>query len=195
MIRVLDIILSLTALVVLSPLFLIVCFVLRLTGEGKVFYLQQRVGKDGKFFNLIKFVTMLENSPNMHTGTITLKNDPRVLPFGRYLRMTKVNELPQLLNIFIGDMSVIGPRPCRLLDALRRFLKRHKKIIQIKPGLSGIGSIYFRSEEEILSQSDNANSVYDNYIMPFKADLEIYYIQNISVRLYVFLYSQQFGLL
>ena len=88
-----------------------VAIVLRLTGEGEVFFLQERVGKDGKPFKLYKFATMLKNSPNMGTGTVTLKHDPRVLPVGRFLRKTKINELPQLLNILIGDMSVVGPRP------------------------------------------------------------------------------------
>ena len=86
-------------------------FVLRLTGEGQVFFLQHRVGKGGKTFKLHKFATMLKNSPNMATGTVTIKDDPRILPMGRILRTTKINEVPQLINVIKGEMSIVGPRP------------------------------------------------------------------------------------
>ena len=99
------------ALVLLSPLLLPLMFILRVTGEGEIFFPQSRVGRGGKDFKLYKFATMLKDSPNMGTGTVTVKNDPRVLPMGGFLRKTKINELPQLINIFNGDMSVIGPRP------------------------------------------------------------------------------------
>ena len=109
--RLLDILFSTSALIILSPLFVPIIVVLRLTGEGEIFFRQQRVGRGGVKFDLLKFATMLRNSPNMGTGTVTLKDDPRVLPVGRVLRTTKLNELPQLLNILLGDMSLIGPRP------------------------------------------------------------------------------------
>ncbi|MEI8029651.1 MAG: sugar transferase, partial [Comamonadaceae bacterium] len=109
--RLLDIVLSVLALLVLSPLLLPIVILLRLTGEGEVLFLQARVGKGGKAFKLYKFATMLKNSPTIGTGTVTVKNDPRILPIGNFLRKTKVNELPQLLNILKGDMSIIGPRP------------------------------------------------------------------------------------
>ena len=99
--RFFDIILSGLALLVLSPIFIIVIFILKLTGEGEIFFLQERIGKDGKLFKLYKFATMLKDSPNIGTGTITTKDDPRVLPVGKFLRKTKINELPQLLNIFL----------------------------------------------------------------------------------------------
>ena len=111
MIRTFDLILSLIALVILCPLLLPVAFILRFTGEGEVFYVQERIGLHERPFGLFKFATMLKNSPHIGTGTITVRNDPRVLPVGRILRKAKVNELPQLLNVLIGDMSVIGPRP------------------------------------------------------------------------------------
>ena len=109
--RLFDIIFSGIALVLLSPLLLPLMFILRVTGEGEIFFPQSRVGRGGKHFKLYKFATMLKDSPNMGTGTVTVKNDPRILPIGGFLRKTKVNELPQLINIFNGDMSVIGPRP------------------------------------------------------------------------------------
>ena len=152
--RFFDILFSIIALVVFSPFLIPVSIILKLSGEGEIFYIQQRVGKDGKMFGLLKFATMLKDSANIGTGTITVKNDPRVLPIGKFLRKSKINELPQLLNILLGDMSVIGPRP----QAERCFLAFPKiaqdAIIQVKPGLSGIGSIVFRDEENILDNPE-----------------------------------------
>ena len=112
--RFFDIFFSGLALLVLSPLFIILILILRFSGEGEIFFLQERIGKDNKPFMLFKFATMLKNSPHIGTGTITVKNDPRVLPIGKFLRKSKINELPQLINIFKGDMSSIGPRPLTL---------------------------------------------------------------------------------
>ena len=150
MIRFFDIIFSSTALVVLSPLFLMVMIILRFTGEGEVFFRQNRVGKDGTKFKVIKFATMLKASPNIGTGTVTVKNDPRILPFGKILRRAKINQLPQLINVLKGEMSIIGPRPQdqRCFDAFREEDKA--EILKVRPGLSGIGAIYFRDEENLL---------------------------------------------
>jgi len=106
--RFFDVLLSGIALMFLSPLLVPIVIILMLTGEGEVLFLQERIGKGGKKIKLFKFATMLKNSQNIGTGTVTMKDDPRVLPVGRFLRKTKINELPQLLNIFFGDMSVIG---------------------------------------------------------------------------------------
>ena len=146
--RVFDIIFSGLALIVLSPLMLPLIFLLKITGEGEIFFLQSRVGHGGKHFQLYKFATMLKNSPNMGTGTVTVHNDPRILPIGGFLRKTKINELPQLLNVLRGDMSLIGPRPqtLRCFNAFPEFLQ--STIVSVKPGLSGIGSLYFRDEEK-----------------------------------------------
>ena len=107
--RFFDILFSALALLVLSPLLLPIVLILKLSGEGEIFFLQERIGKGGQVFKLFKFATMLKDSPNIGTGTVTMKGDPRVLPVGKFLRKTKINELPQLLNIFFGDTSVIGP--------------------------------------------------------------------------------------
>jgi lipopolysaccharide/colanic/teichoic acid biosynthesis glycosyltransferase len=109
--RFLDVVLSFLALMVLAPFLLPVVAILRFTGEGEIFYIQERVGRGGNSFGLYKFATMLKNSPNIGAGEITVQGDSRVLPFGKLLRKTKLNELPQLWNIFIGDMSIVGPRP------------------------------------------------------------------------------------
>jgi len=157
--------------------------VLKLTGEGEIFFLQERVGQDRKLFKLFKFATMLKNSPSTGTGTVTMKGDLRVLPAGRFLRKTKINELPQLLNIFFGDMSVIGPRPQtpRCFDAFP--IDSQEIIVQVKPGLSGIGPIVFRGEEDILDGHAGTLDFYDNVIAPYKGKVEAWYSdkQHLSV--------------
>lgn len=185
--RFFDIVLSGLALAILSPVFVAVILVLRCTGEREVFFLQERVGKKGKTFKLFKFATMLKDSPNMGAGTVTLKNDPRVLPIGKILRRTKINELPQLINIFKGDMSVIGPRPQtrRCFDAFP--LVSQKEIIRVRPGLSGIGSIFFRNEEDMLEQAGGAEQFYDNTIMPYKGKLEEWYVSHRNILNYFIL--------
>lgn len=172
--RSLDITFSIFALLALLPLLLPIIIILRFTGEGEVFFCQSRVGKNGELFNLFKFATMLRESPNIGAGTVTLKDDPRVLPFGKILRTTKINELPQLINILLGDMSVVGPRP-QTPRCFEVFPKDLQPIISsIQPGLSGLGPIVFRDEENILSENDSVD-FYDEVIAPYKATVEAYY--------------------
>jgi lipopolysaccharide/colanic/teichoic acid biosynthesis glycosyltransferase len=183
--RVLDVLFSGLALLVLSPLLVPIALILRLTGEGEIFYVQQRVGRGGKPFGLYKFATMLKNSPSLGTGTVTVKNDPRVLPIGRFLRKTKINELPQLLNILLGDMSIIGPRPQtrRCFDAFPPCSQ--VEIMKVRPGLSGIGSIVFRDEEDLMHASAEPEAFYDDVIMPYKGRLEEWYVANQGLRTYL----------
>ena len=182
--RLLDIIFSFAALVVLSPFLLPVMVILRFTGEGEVFYLQQRAGRTGNPFGLYKFATMLKNSPNMGAGEITVRGDPRVLPFGKFLRKTKLNELPQLWNIFIGDMSVVGPRPM-VLNTYAHYPERaRQKLDTIRPGLTGIGSIIFRDEERYLADRDEPMEFYREHIIPYKSDLELWFVENNTLWLY-----------
>ena len=185
--RVFDVLLSLLAIIILLPLLLPIVISLRFTGERKVFYLQYRVGKGGKLFRIIKFATMLENSPHMGSGTITEPNDPRVLPVGRVLRKTKLNELPQLVNVLIGDMSLIGPRPMTQNEYIGYTASDFENITSVKPGLSGIGSIYFRDEQRLLERFGNTRLAYQQHIAPYKAQLEIWYIKNKSIFLYFIL--------
>ena len=183
--RLFDIVLSGLALIVLSPLLLPLALALRLSGEGDVFYVQQRVGVGGRPFGLYKFATMLRNSPNIGTGTVTLKDDPRVLPLGRILRKTKINELPQLLNILLGDMSIVGPRP-QTQRCFEAFPAESQRVIAtVRPGLTGIGSIVFRDEEELMSASYNAERFYDDVIMPYKGRLEEWYVAHRSIGTYL----------
>jgi len=182
--RILDIVVALAMLIPLLPLLVIVALILRFTGERHVFYVQPRRGKGGKMFGLIKFATMLADSVNMGTKDITVRNDPRVLPFGRLLRKTKINELTQLLNVLKGDMSIVGWRP--LLEAGLNFYPEEvrQELFKIKPGLTGIGSIVFRDEEQILHLSEKKNrECYRDDIMPYKGELETWYARNQSIWL------------
>lgn len=182
--RFFDVLFAGLALLALLPLLIPIVVVLRLTGEGELFFCQERVGKGGEVFPLIKLATMLKNSPNMGTGTVTLKGDARVLPFGQFLRATKINELPQLLNIILGHMSLVGPRPQtrRCFDAFPSELRG--VIVEVQPGLSGIGSIIFRGEEDILSHHSNSVAFYDNVIAPYKGRVEAWYVNHQGLRSY-----------
>jgi len=185
--RLFDIVFSLAALVVLSPFLVPIMIILRFSGEGEVFFRQSRVGKGGRAFSLLKFATMLKDSPNLGTGTITVKDDPRVLPLGKFLRASKINELPQLINVLIGDMSIIGPRPqtLRCFDAFPA--RSQREIIKVRPGLSGVGSIAFRAEEVMMGDADNADRLYDQVIMPYKGQLEEWYVVNQGLSNYFLL--------
>jgi len=188
LIRFFDIFFSSLALAVLSPFLIIIMIILKFTGEGEVFYLQERIGKDGKPFKFIKFATMLKDSPNIGTGDITVKDDPRVLPFGKFLRKTKINEIPQLINILKGDMSIIGPRPQTERCFLAFPKKSQEAIKQVKPGLSGIGSVVFRNEEEILDDPNTDRlKFYDEVIAPYKGELEEWYIKHQNLYTYFML--------
>ena len=184
--RIIDVLLSLLALLVLLPLFIPIVVILLLTGEHKVFYLQTRVGYKNKDFKIIKFATMLSNSANMGSGSLTLKNDPRVLPFGSFLRKTKINELPQILNIIIGDLSIVGPRPQMQVDFEKYSDDVQGKIYNVRPGLTGIGSIIFRDEESLISlaaENENPHDFYKRVIAPYKGELELWYHSHRSVFL------------
>lgn len=179
MTRFFDIIFSFIALTILFPFMLPIIIGLKLTGEHDVFYGQLRVGKGGKNFKVLKFATMLRNSPNLIGGLYTSTNDPRILPMGKFLRKTKINELPQLLNIFVGQMSVIGYRP-----TVRQHYEGYSEAFKQKamntvPGLSGIGSIAFRDEEEILQKcGQDKNYFHQKIIVPYKSQLEYWYMDH-----------------
>jgi lipopolysaccharide/colanic/teichoic acid biosynthesis glycosyltransferase len=184
MTRILDIILSAIFILLVLPLWILIIPVLRLTGEGEIFYRQKRVGRNGELFNLLKFATMLKNSPNIGSGDLTVHNDPRVLPFGKWLRKSKINELPQLINVFLGDMSIAGPRPQtpRCFAAFPQALQ--PEIYSVRPGLSGVGSIIFRGEEKLMQGAADPTKFYNDVIMPYKALVEKWYVDHRSVKNY-----------
>lgn len=183
--RFLDILLSGLAILVFSPLLVPVCIILKCTGEHDIFYGQDRIGFHNKHFKILKFATMLRNSSKMAGGLHTTKDDPRVLPFGRFLRKTKINELPQLFNIFLGDMSIIGPRP--LVDKTFEPYSDEVKarIYNVKPGLSGIGSVVFRDEESLLIECTKKgmtlDEAYAKVVSPYKGALEMWYQDHIGL--------------
>ncbi|MDZ4704920.1 MAG: sugar transferase [Saprospiraceae bacterium] len=179
--RFFDFVFSAFGLLILSPVLLPIMLGLRLTGEGAVFYKQNRIGYCNGVFGIWKFATMLKNSPNMGTGSLTLRNDPRVTPLGKYLRKTKINELPQLINVLVGDMSFVGPRPQMKVDFDLYPDAIRVVIYNARPGITGIGSIVFRDEERLLSQPGIDPKVfYADHIAPYKGALELWYLQHQS---------------
>ena len=183
--RFFAIVLSGFAILVLSPLLIPVIIILKCTGEHDIFYGQERIGYKNKHFRMLKFATMLRNSPNMTGGLHTTHGDPRVLPFGRFLRKTKINELPQLFNIFLGDMAIVGPRP--LVDkTFAPYSDEVKaKIYNVKPGLTGIGSVVFRDEETLLSEcvakGMGLDEAYAKVVSPYKGALEMWYQDHLNI--------------
>tara|TARA_B100000989_G_scaffold68850_1_gene47987 strand:- start:6607 stop:7257 length:651 start_codon:yes stop_codon:yes gene_type:complete len=176
--RFFDLFFAVNLLIVFSPIFILISIVLLFTGEGEVFYLQVRIGFKNSKFRIIKFATMLKNSLNMGSGSITLKNDPRVTTLGKYLRISKINELPQIINIIKGDLSFVGPRPL-VQETFNLYSDEIKvKIYNTKPGLTGIGSVYFRNEEKIISKAKTPKLFYKNKIAPVKGKLELWYLKN-----------------
>ena len=165
--RLFDLVISGLSILVLSPLLLPIILLLRITGEGEVFFSQERMGKGGSLFSLHKFATMLKDSPNIGSGTLTVQNDPRILPLGKCLRKTKINELPQLVNVFKGDMSIVGPRPqsSRNFSAFSEDVQ--KNIMLVSPGLTGLGSIFFSDEEAMLTSSVNNDELqqYSDHVL------------------------------
>ena len=179
--RIFDIIFSSIVILLLLPLFIPVILILKFTGEGEIFYFQKRVGLYNKEFKVFKFATMLKNSENMGDGIYTSKGDKRILPFGHFLRKSKINELPQIFNILLGTMSFVGPRP--LIDETFNLYNNETKsrLFHLKPGLTGIGSVIFRNEEEILKKSKIPIELfYSKYISPYKGNLEVWYSNKIS---------------
>ena len=176
-----DILFSSIVILVLLPLFVPIMIILKFTGEGEIFYFQKRIGLNNKVFKGFKFATMLKNSENMGDGIYTSQGDKRILPFGHFLRKSKINELPQIFNIFLGSMSFVGPRP--LIDETFNLYDTEikSKLFCLKPGLTGIGSVIFRNEEEILKKSEIPIELfYSKFISPYKGNLEVWYSKKIS---------------
>ncbi|MGN6298022.1 MAG: sugar transferase [Ginsengibacter sp.] len=175
-----DLLIATFALILLSPIWIVVIIILMLTGEHEVFYSQKRIGYKNKFFRIWKFATMYKNSSSIGSKEITLRNDPRVTKFGRILRMTKINELPQIINVFKGEMSIVGPRPLMQVSFNLYSDEVKKLIYNSKPGITGIGSLIFRDEEKTVSEAADPKKMYAA-IYPYKGELELWYLQNASL--------------
>lgn len=183
--RTFDLLASILGLLVISPLFLVIMVVLKLTGEGEIFYLQERMGLHNKPFFIYKFATMLKDSANMGHKTLTVRNDPRITKVGRLLRITKINELPQILNVIKGDMALIGPRPILVKNFVNYTPEVQEVIYKNRPGITGLGSLIFRDEELLVtaykSKGKNPSEYYSTHIFPYKGALEQWYYINCSL--------------
>ncbi len=169
---------------IISPILIPIMIGLKLTGEGYIFYHQDRIGHKNINFNILKFATMLKDSPNMDGGVITMKRDPRITPMGGFLRKTKINEIPQLFNVLRGEMSFVGPRPVMPVSFAQYPEDVKKVIYNVPPGITGIGSIIFRDEEELITQAKEDGKdpwdFYKNQIYPYKGRVEEWYQANQS---------------
>lgn len=183
--RFFDIVFSGLGLVLLLPIFAPIMILLKITAEGEIFYKQQRVGYKNKTFGILKFATMLKESANMGSGLVTVRNDPRITPLGSFLRISKINELPQIINVFVGDMSLVGPRPLPESSVAKYSPDVKEKLYQNRPGITGIGSLLFRDEEKLVTayknQGNDPLDYYRGHIYPYKGALELWYYKHISL--------------
>lgn len=176
--RLFDILVSAVALAIFGLPLAIVCALLRVTGEGQVFFHQKRMGYKNEPFYMTKFATMLKSAATMGSGDYTTENDPRVLPVGRILRKAKINELPQLWDVLRGKMSIVGPRP-QLLHTHALYPQSYYRVFDnVRPGITGLGSLVFRDEEKILTDAVDRDYCYKHQIVPYKAELEQWYVDN-----------------
>lgn len=176
MIRFFDIIFSIIGLVILSPLFIVLYLLIRIESKGGGFYSQERIGKNGKPFKLYKFRSMRIGSDKK--GLITIgEKDNRITKTGFILRKYKLDELPQLWNVFIGDMSLVGPRP-EVKKYTDLYTEEQKQVLQVRPGITDWASIKYVDENKILGESKDPNDAYVNLIMPNKIKLNMVYIQH-----------------
>lgn len=175
--RAFDILCSFLGLTVLSPVLLVVSVLVAVTSPGGVFFRQERIGKDGKPFRIFKFRSMRKDNAGLK---ITTGNDSRITPVGRFLRKSKIDELPQLINVLVGDMSFVGPRP-EVADYVNLYTPYQRQVLLVRPGITGLASIRFRNENDLLTASDDPNRTYVEQIMPRKIDLDLEYIPHASV--------------
>lgn len=175
---IIDKILAILGLLILSPLLLIITVIIKLDSRGSVFYLQRRVGKNNTEFEVYKFRTMQTDADKKGLLTVGEK-DPRITRSGYYLRKTKLDELPQLLNILKGEMRLVGPRP-EVRKYVDLYSSRQLKVLEVEPGITDPASIEFRNENELLENAADPERFYIENIMPHKLDLNIKYLEKKS---------------
>lgn len=176
MIRILDFLFSFLGLILLSPFFLLIALFIKIGSSGAVLYKQSRIGLNGEEFSVYKFRTMRMNSDKL--GLITVGGrDPRVTPIGYYLRKFKLDELPQLINVLFGDMSLVGPRP-EVKKYVDLYNHEQSKVLSIRPGITDWASIHYRDENVILGQSSDPEKDYIEKVMPDKLKYNLIYIKN-----------------
>ncbi|MGV8150031.1 MAG: sugar transferase [Alkaliphilus sp.] len=177
--RVFDVCASFIGLALLLPILLVISIIIKLDSKGPVFFRQVRVGKDGKEFEIFKFRTMVVDAEKKGMQ-ITVGRDSRITKYGHFLRKTKLDELPQLINVLIGDMSFVGPRP-EVPKYVAMYDESQRKILKVRPGITDLASIEYRDENTLLAQSETPEETYIEEIMPRKIELNIKYIKNLSV--------------
>ena len=178
--RIFDLFFSIAGLLFFLPLFFIVSILVKLDSKGPVFFLQVRVGKDAKIFQIIKFRTMHDN--HNISSTISVHGDTRITSFGKFLRRSKIDELPELLNIFKGEMSFVGPRP-DVPGYADKLVGEDRKILMLKPGITSLASLKYSNEDKLLSMQDNPKYFNDNVIFPDKVRMNLKYYNNHNIWL------------
>ena len=182
MIRLFDIFFSALGLILLSPLFIVLYVLIKTSSKGGAFYVQERIGKDGKPFGLYKLRTMRTGSDS--EGLLTIgEHDNRITRIGYLLRKTKIDELPQLLNVVKGEMSLVGPRP-EVRKYVDLYTEEQRKVLSVRPGITDYASIEYVNENEILSKTDDPDRVYIEEVMPDKIKLNMKYLENYTIREY-----------
>ena len=176
--RLFDVLAAVAGLLVLSPLFALVALAIKLTSSGPVFYRQERVGRDFRPFRIYKFRTMVVDAPKLG-GQITAGRDPRITSIGHLLRKTKLDELPQLLNVLSGEMSLVGPRP-EVPKYVEMFRPQFAEVLSVRPGITDLASVKYRDENEILGQADDPEAAYVNQVLPDKLALATEYVRRAS---------------
>jgi len=179
--RLLDAGIALTLIILLSPALLFAALLVLCTSRGALFYRQKRVGRDGRLFDICKFRTM-ETGADRHGPSVTSADDCRITPAGRFLRRSKLDELPQLWNVVRGDMSLVGPRPQvpRFVDCFEPSLRR--LVLHVRPGITGPTALHFRHEESLLADKADRESFYIEQILPVKLEMDAEYVRNRSIR-------------
>lgn len=177
--RIFDILFSSIGLILISPILLVISIIIKITSEGPILFKQVRVGKDNKDFKILKFRTMIVDADKKGLK-ITVKDDPRITKIGKFLRKTKLDELPQLFNVLLGDMSFVGPRP-EVRKYVDLYTEEQKQVLSVRPGITDLASIKYRNENELLDQSSNPEETYINEIMPSKLKINLDYVKNINL--------------
>ena len=176
--RLFDVLAAVAGLLVLSPLFALVALAIKLTSSGPVFFRQERVGRDFRPFRIYKFRTMVVDAPKLG-GQITAGRDPRITSIGHLLRKTKLDELPQLLNVLSGEMSLVGPRP-EVPKYVEMFRPQFAEVLSVRPGITDLASVKYRDENEILGRADDPEAAYVNQVLPDKLALATEYVRRAS---------------
>ena len=177
--RIVDILFSIIGILILLPFFILISLIILMDSKGGTFYKQLRVGKDGKDFKLLKFRSMRTDSDKQ--GLLTVGGrDKRITRIGYFIRKYKIDELPQLINVLIGEMSLVGPRP-EVRKYVDMYSQEQLKVLSVKPGITDFASIEYSNENELLGKAENPEEVYINEIMPAKLLLNLKYISEKSI--------------